>query len=374
MQRLLEMDPNLKLVKEKPKIYLYFGTAVTPSNWLEIFRKARENIDPDVLLKNFPTEEFKPLFYSSGRFQMMLEAQNLTMEALLGTTGNKTLNLKKKSLERFKNFKIQNFEDRKECFSLFQKSWLNPDQGPIIASLCFLPCYFRQASYSQMEEAWMVMSKKINSELDPLVNYDKFIYSDYTFCTNAYNFLLEYYNSGICNCECGSLLLFLISKICNKKVFLFVTGDHIFVGFNLNKGFETTTNQVVNVKNVKFGMYSEQIIGIYILILANREFNTSFILEKILDINVDEKDIVKSLGECNRKAVKNLLDSNTFDIIVANAICQYQKRVFNFEDIIHINSEKYFERDVQDILNNVKYTESDLRLRHLEFIKSFNFD
>lgn len=382
VENLLKMDPNLKSSPKNKSVFIFFGKAVTTSNLLDIFKIARDNIDRDKLIdfvKKINKPEFEALIYPSGRFQMMIDAQKLYSDQMIYADATddedkayyqkikKYIPKMSSSLEKLKNIKTpdeKEFESRSECFKLFQSSWLNPKQGPIIASLCFLPCYFKEATYAQMEEAWKEISLQIKEKGDPVDVYDKLIYSNYTYCTDAYNFLLEYHKSGICNCECGSFLFYLLKR----DSFLFVEHGHIFVGFDLEKGFETTKNEVVSIdsENIQFGFYSEQTVGIYILFFANRYHNTTFIFTEMLNIDAEDRDIVNSLLKCNRKAVKTLLDSNSFDIIILQSLCYFQKRLINFEGLIELNK-KYFKSDVSDILKGVVYTEKDFIKRMEQF-------
>lgn len=406
MEELLNLDPNLKT--NSPKSVLFFNNIVAKTDKLTIFNIARKNIPENVLfqfVKKSNNNIFEPLLYSKSKYELFERINNIKLELLLlrDSVNDKDIDNYKnlsfdlnKLINAFNKYPVKNYsfidvpkiktEENKlldpiikeNCYDLLQQSWFF--EGPIVASLCFAACFNKEASFKALKRVWFDILSTIEEykNEDPIFIYNSMSKeSDRLYCSASYNFLLEFYEKGLCNCTCGSYLFFLISKIRpieNKKVFLFIEQGHMYPAFDTETKFETTITpgQKLKITNkIYYGLYSEQMVGIFILFYtlktSYKTIDNCFLLKEVLSIDI-QNEVVYSLINADRSAIKNYLDSNTFDIVITMLIliCKNIKCDRFYGTLVKLNSE-YFKKDVEDILNNVVYTKKELQDRMIEF-------
>ena len=212
---------------------------------------------------------------------------------------------------------------------------------------------------------------------------------DYTFCNGKYNFLVDFYEQGLCNCECGSYLCMAIN-FCfpdhNNNVVFGVKTKHVCVLMPFLKeeklfieNFETTKFGEVyleKIENVLMIMVSEQVIGMSILFNSslNRADEKIFsnVFERMLQIKLSQ-DILIILRNCKRPTITNYLDSNSFDMIITKFFLynRYKDKNFIFRSMesIRNNNKKYLENDLLHFTEGKEVSEFELSERIMQHSK-----
>lgn len=153
-------------------------------------------------------------------------------------------------------------EFRKMCNSL--------DYGCLVATLIAVGCIVDNIPMKQLQYSWISLKAEIEAriansyfhEYSPkaLQIYEEMQTNyDYTYCSDSDNFITNFYMNNICNCMCGSWLIYQINELLpeSEKEILFVWSlpDHVMLVFKqdgLWKAIEsTTTNNHIKELNTK---------------------------------------------------------------------------------------------------------------------------
>lgn len=274
-------------------------------------------------------------------------------------------------------------------FKEMETLWNDKMYGPIPAMFIYLGCTFDKINEKALKRTWLSLRRDIMKIMKISPHY-AYIYEqltglhEYAYCKWEFNFLIDFYEKGLCNCECGSFLVFTIAKMVpykDYKCFLVLTKNHIqpvfMKNFDDNFTFETTIigGSVVNnsdaLDDANFAIYSEQIVAIYILTISSaRLLKPEYVklINEILDLDIKNKSLEENFLMMNRTAVKTLLDSNTLDILVFIAYT-YE----HFEDSkkyikeCYTLNQSYIGYDLIDICRGVIPTRQQLSSRKTEF-------
>jgi len=270
------------------------------------------------------------------------------------------------------------YKNVKDCdYKEYEKLWNDKDNyGPVVSTLTFLGCLKEKIPMQALKRTWIDLKKKIrSSKLLPFFRQYKLLVDDsYQYCIGSYNFLVNFYEKGICNCECGSFLAFMISKINGgkKPIFAIAVTGHMLIlesrpGEQLNNWtqFETTVTggddtklTQKNYETIHFAIFTEQIMALYILIYSARTALNNSIFEKMLGINFETMSLEEILIKADRTAVKTPLESNTFDLLL------YSKSKNKGISAAYANNRrKYINQDMYDVANGVQFTAEDLKRR-----------
>jgi len=223
----------------------------------------------------------------------------------------KKINLKTKSLPEEGSLtkaliKTYATEDSLEDYNHFQSLWNNPRFGPIIATLIYTGSFQRKIPMRALENTWdkmrldiIELSKKLPGKEPLFVRiYRKLVTKTYKcyYSSEQYNFLIDFYERGACNCECGSLLGFVLANMFPEKRYIVMAKTihrHIFLVYYDKPNqqfyqFETTEvlkfTKPISIQNVLENMLclitSEQVMAIKIIVSSSRRYGFSKILEE----------------------------------------------------------------------------------------------
>lgn len=301
----------------------------------------------------------------------------------------------------------------RECdYENFEKNWNDPNYGPVVATMIYLGCIQQNIPTEVLKNRWQRLLAEINTILKtidddeiPFVEIYRILAEktlDYQYCNDNFNFLVDYYEKGICNCECGTYLAYELSRrFPGKKrgggyyTMPIVTPNHIqiymFIPTNfehliktgelqssddplkyLKHGgirYETTFRggafrEISDTKDIIGGFFSEQVMAFNIMIKSftrDDDFKKILLVQKLvgnmLDINWDN-DIYTILTTMNRKPVKTLLDSNYLDM----CILTLKDQGTIYKQIL-INDKKYILNDMVNIVSGKFPTQEELRER-----------
>lgn len=132
----------------------------------------------------------------------------------------------------------------------FEKLANHPDYGYIVAGLIYAGCLEFGISMEQLMYTWITLKKEIEALMTEIPHdktipkavkiYKKLQESyNYQYCATTYNFIANFYMSSMCNCVCGTFLIYTINNLLpvNEQEILFflINPRHIQLLFN-NKG------------------------------------------------------------------------------------------------------------------------------------------
>jgi hypothetical protein len=288
--------------------------------------------------------------------------------------------------------------EKNDCdYKEFENTWNDKNYGPIIASLTYIGCIVNDIPMKALKNVWYTLLSTINNihktnKFDFIGIYDILAKKtlEYSYCTESFNFLVDYFEKGLCNCECGSFLSFMISRLypsqLYSKTFLGITPGHASL-FTIDDEknifeFETTVygGKLFPIPNerideIEYAIYSEQVLGLYILFNSNSRSKHLFYLTnlfvKMFNVKRDikESNFCQILLEIDRKFIKTPLDNNAFDIIILETIFRLEKSTM--KKVIK-NNNKYIKKDMIDILKKKSFNLKDVQRRtkkHIEEIK-----
>lgn len=299
----------------------------------------------------------------------------------------------------------------RECdYENFEKNWNDPNYGPVVATMIYLGCIERNISTEILKNRWQrflveinTILKTINDDQIPFVEIYRILAEktlDYQYCNDNFNFLVDYYEKGICNCECGTYLVYELSRRFPWKQGFYtmpiITPGHIqiymFIPIDppeyliktgelqssdgpleyLKKAgfcYETTfrgggTMELSDTIDITGGFFSEQVMAFHIMIYSFTRDDDIFkkislvkkLVGNMLCINWDN-DIYTILTTMNRELAKTLLDSNSLDacIFTLRNLTTYKKTL--------INDKKYILNDMVNIVSGKFPTQEELRER-----------
>lgn len=282
---------------------------------------------------------------------------------------------------------VRNFLSTKseKCnYKEFEKLWNDENYGPIIASLIYSGCIKEKIPMKALRYVWYTLLGMVDKKKPFYEIYEELAKDtlEYTYCSNSFNFLVDYYEKGLCNCECGSILSFTLSKLFPTskfpKVFTAIEENHVKVLAisDMGKSFEFETTvyggkliKISTLKGIQYAIYSEQVMGIYVifnslLMRINKERRQSLfplLLQKMFLIEeISLKNIGKILKNVDRFFIKTTLDSNAFDMIILNVMIVLldippivDKRITKG---VYANNEQYIRMDFKSIYSNSKPT------------------
>jgi hypothetical protein len=221
----------------------------------------------------------------------------------------------KEGYEEFEKNLSVILEANKECdYKLFEKLWHDSDYGPVIAATIYEGCFKDRkiegsVPMRALMNAWISFRKRIfdiAKILEPrrklnvpffVQIYDYIVSSE----TNCYyqlmstNFLANLYFYGNCNCQCGSFLAFVLSRMFPEKdymTFLNFAQSHVSLLIvdtrTLQKyKFETTAItpdkffEPIQSVDIIALMYSEQVAGLFVLAASNKKDLYPIILQML---------------------------------------------------------------------------------------------
>ena len=219
-------------------------------------------------------------------------------------------------------------EEKELCpWDMFVKLWDFYEYGPIIASLCYSGCLINRINMKATAETWIRLKQEIMNTgnvwlRDSEANNPVFMSVGDQYTTqidpcfyeiSSYNFLVDFYERGGCNCECGSIFGMVLSKIfppSGVAVLKITPGHTNILLFSNGKStdIETTTIGWTTPKNtdkkIIAMMYSEKVIAFYILLVASRgKINTRKIIEYFFSGSIFEKICDYSYLPCDVSAL-----------------------------------------------------------------------
>lgn len=274
-------------------------------------------------LKNYPSK------YSDELGHQIKFTENELYNELDVKSKNSDETLSKKNMRQKNKDKIKRYEDVK-AYDRFQELWNKKDFGPIVATMIYIAYIHDGLDFESLIKAWQMFLERIYKIRD---TYDKekakiplflYIFTEIkrtvTLCyykSENYNFVRDFLIYGGCNCECGSYLLFVLSKMFsedNLNTVFTTIPKHAFVLLTLKKqqkiyNLETTFqirdfiirkfNPSLNIENM---VSSEQILSLTIFLISSRIYDS-------LDIAINRKIVMKMLG---------LSDADSCDIRMIN--------------------------------------------------------
>jgi hypothetical protein len=305
-----------------------------------------------------------------------------------------TVKIKEHSLDSvFKNVDICDYNE-------YEKLWNDlVNYGPVAATLIYLGCLENKIPMFALKKTWIEIKKTIESHQPKHFSeiYKLMVDQTYQYCSNQYNFLVGFYERGICNCECGSFLTFMMTKLnaiitqhtikaTSLKIldttqtipvtFAIVVPRHILILesnvaskrmlMNLNSWYEFETTipgglrthiTDENKAQMKFAIFTEQIMALYIIVQSMRMDRKSHepILGKMLGVDFLAMSFEEIMQKADRRAVKSPLESNTFDILLCIACYKSFKIQDECLDIIYDLNRKYIEEDMLKVaISNLK--------------------
>lgn len=289
----------------------------------------------------------------------------------------------------------------KECdHNLFQKLWggyETKDQeyyvkeyGPIVASCCYMGCFETGMSMYQFMNRWTMIKKQIEkfSDLNFMVIYQQITKPhefNHEYCPENYNFLLEFYEKGYCNCECGTYLCMAINNLLPMReasVFVGVSEEHMNIIVYQNKKLyqvETTNFSYLNdnVDEMFYIIVSEQILALnmifnsfYFRSISNVHYYDFFgnLFLIMFGESCDNMDLVGDiLKRIKRHTITNYLDIVSFNTFVSCFIIAQNLRSPKKCNPIFLQlqstAKKYLRADLDDYLNNTIPTQDQVQER-----------
>jgi len=279
------------------------------------------------------------------------------------------------------------YMDMDDAFKLFSDLWHREEYGPIPATMIYLGYTIDKIPMRALQRAWVEMRKSILSQKEKNLGE---IYQnlsgnfDYTYCTDQYNFLFDFYNKGICNCECGSYLVMQISKVLKppSQTIFAISESHAKIISNYQEvphilettDVKTLYHPLVYLadEGIFYSIFSEQLLALHIFIISVRSSElgerTYFYRTVAKMIGLDTSlSLKEALRSCDRRSVKTLLDSNSFDILVTILFSVLTGANVPYNFCYELNK-KYISLDIWDALSpSNKPTEKELRERMLQF-------
>jgi len=252
--------------------------------------------------------------------------------------------------------------------------------GALPATMIYLG-YQEGVPVKALQRIWIDWKQKVlSSGNDIYETYKSFSKEfDYAYCSKKYNFLVEFYEKGLCNCECGSYMVFMMSKIIHSPPLLYVTlPRHSAILTQITgvfKKFETTAKDEhfsdIDINNIELAIGSEQILALQMILLsqisrtqsADRKDILYKLLKEMLDIDTT-LDLKEALRNADRTPVRSLLDSNTFDIISGAVYC-YLKGIGMLSLFKTLNKE-YVTGDIE-VFFGLRRSEETLEERMISF-------
>ncbi len=279
------------------------------------------------------------------------------------------------------------FENVKLCdYNEYEKLWNDVENyGPIASTLIYLGCLKDKISMHALKRTWIDLKRtiKTNSRKHFSEQYKLLVDQTYQYCSNNYNFLVSFYEKGICNCECGSFLSFIMTRINPGPItFAIVVPQHILILQSVPHStvdkwieFETTVPgglsrplEPKNLLNLNYAIFSDQIMALSILISSARfnDYTVKSIVGKMLGIDFTTMTLDEILRKADRRAVKTPLESNTFDILLFREFTQ------NDLDKVYKNNRKYIYQDMMDIVNGKQFSPEILKARAIQHRSELN--
>ena len=351
------------------------------------------------------------LMYSSEpeKIYFMLEGKKYTVELIdnsfylngVNTPCNKIRKLLKTKIILLNNTGVNSIYQKLENdinlqyhkkyidnYDLFQKLWDDKvNYGPIIASCCITGFISDFIPMQALMSTWTRLKKHILREKTSFIDMYRKIISkqqfNYSYQNKKYNFLVDFYERGLCNCECGTFLCFTINQLIpiQAKVFIGMLPNHIgiLIYDKISEKYYKENNELVlfettsggemileKVDNIEFIITSPEILAFNIIfysaILRNminveqykRIFEYMFGVWPITKIGESCKDIFIKM---KKPVLKNFLDIMAFchiiiffltlvnsDIIIAVSFIESKDYVVMYK--------KYLKIDLDDFINN----------------------
>ena len=197
------------------------------------------------------------------------------------------------------SYKTKDWEDKKELegtiqkmvdfncdIDLFNNLWENPEYGPIIASCCLLGCVEDNIPMRSLMSTWIRFKK--NTVKNNFIGVYNKSSTDYDYCPKAWNFLVQFYEKGLCNCECGVYLALQLNiNFPSKKysnVCMVILPKHAKVSFvdlrdRSSMYFESTKRKkrpMEDFDNVKYNIVSEQLIALQMIFKSSCQRNQTY--------------------------------------------------------------------------------------------------
>lgn len=322
---------------------------------------------------------------------------------------------RKEKLKRIKRF------ENKDAYDKFQDLWNNKEFGPIVATLIYMAYMHDGLDFDKLVEAWKGMLKKIyeikdtydkNKENIPLFVYIFLEIKRNVLCyysSDNYNFVKDFLLYGSCNCECGSYLVFVLSKMFPEKdyntVYVLSPG-HAYIlltSKEKQKAYTIETTEVSSIGIVSeydplnypidYIISSEQILSLQLLVRSvqvrlESESKSNFakklnkeITMKMLGINVSDSCERKIINIKNKHKLQNMVptpfDSDSLFMIYSwlkydVKVVDYKVKSSTIKDIFQVtnnNVKKYRKM----IINKDEYNKEEMEKKLKENIKKYEF-
>ena len=314
--------------------------------------------------------------------------------------------------------------------------WNDPLISPLVASLIYSAGISDNSPKNSLLKKWYDLKSTFDrkyleigtNQSDPpfIKVYNSLVKKyKYSYCVSNFNFLLQFYENGLCNCECGTYLAYQLNELFPSPNFMVLFSfevEHVKLAV-YNKTtkalsiFETTGTPAKLVPTIYFSnnpfIYSEQLVGFNII--ANSLFgrilkyfpkneSTNFSSNFISDvtntinnmINSENKDSILDISSSSlsdlilksnrkllntKKIIKNgggfsycMLDNTNFNRLLFLLHTSYLKNT----DIVPILYEKsfavssiYVKKDFQDLVSGVIPTPEEINERNTKMLFFF---
>ena len=290
---------------------------------------------------------------------------------------------------------------------LYQNLTTHPDYGYIVATLIYMGCVQENYPMEQLQYSWISMRNEILKTVKSLPsqsqnltdNLPQIYYKlqksfNYTYCSNTFNFITQYYLNDYCNCECGTLLAFKLCSMLPKSTERFMcilTLRHIQLVYgNAEKQYIFETTAIIQAEmnkfhfdknEFRFGITNERVLALFIIgfsvgsrlvdyhgittTIIDRKFVRDFIAHElgIKPFTGPVKEIGRYLNSVNTGFLTNPIDITILFFIVFTSFI----RATNWNEVISLYR-KHFITDYQDFFNGKVYTRQELNKRQVDLI------
>ena len=288
---------------------------------------------------------------------------------------------------------------------LYQNLAVHPDYGYIVATLIYMGCVQENYPMEQLQYSWISMRNEILKTIKSLPKHDltyilPHLYYQlqnnlsYSYCTDKFNFITQYYLNDYCNCECGSFLVFklcsMLPKLSTERFMCILILGHIQLLYGTSEKqyiFETTAISETEMNRDRIdenefihGITNERVLALYMIgmsigrRLPSEYEKTTDVVDRIFIRNFIARElgikpftgpiteIGKYLNTINTSFLTNPMDCTMLFYIVYSSFVQ----TTNWDEVILL-CKSYIITDYKDFFNNKVYTRINLNKREVDF-------
>jgi hypothetical protein len=319
---------------------------------------------------------------------------------------------RKEKLKRIKRF------ENKEPYDKYQDLWNNKEFGPIVATMIYMAYIHDGLEFDKLVEAWEKMLREIykikdtydkNKENIPLFVYIFLEIKRNVLCyytSDKYNFVKDFLLYGSCNCECGSYLVFVLSKMFPEKDYntVYATSpSHAYILLTSKEKQKIYTIETTEVSSkgivseynplyypIDYIISSEQILSLQLLVRSvqvrlkeknkfAKQLNKEITM-KMLGINVKDSCERKIINIKNKHKLQNMVPT-PFDsdaLFMVYSWLKYDIKVVDdkiksskIKGIFYVtdNVQKY----LKIIIDKDEYNKEEMEKKLRENIKKYEF-